>query len=109
MTDHSVEQVAINRTVNRQWDFHAWMTLHFNWLALTLEGESLCIELQLIIVNREKQLRFIVWISLHKSKENQLIWMQPFSLDINNHKINFKVTDIKSVKHHNIYSTLWTI
>lgn len=32
-----------------------------------------------------------------------------FSLDINNHKINSKVTDIKSVKHHNIYSTLWTI
>lgn len=109
MTDRSVEQVAINGTVNRQWNFHAWMTLNFNLLALTLEGESLCIELQLIIVNRDKHLRFIVWISLHKPKENQLIWMQPFSLDINNHKINSKVTDIKSVKHHNIYSTLWTI
>lgn len=60
MTDLSVEQVAINRTVNRQWNFHAWMTLNFKRLALTLEGESLCIELQLIIVNRDKQLRFIV-------------------------------------------------
>lgn len=60
MTDRSVEQVAINGTVNRQWNFHAWMTLNFNLLALTLEGESLCIELQLLIVNRDKQSRFIV-------------------------------------------------
>lgn len=30
MTDRSVEQVAINRTVNRQCNFHAWMTLNFN-------------------------------------------------------------------------------
>lgn len=57
MTDRSVEQVAINRTVNRQCNFHAWMTLQLTSITL---GESLCIELQLIIVNRDKQLRSIV-------------------------------------------------
>lgn len=31
--------------------------------------------------------------------------MQPFSLDINDHKMNSKVTDIKSIMHHNIFST----
>lgn len=37
MTDRSVEEVAINRTVNRQWNFHAWMTLNFKLTSINIK------------------------------------------------------------------------